>query len=219
MTIAYAAILFDLDGTILDTATDLLFALNHLRHEHHLPPWPLSMMRHLVSEGAKRMLEAALEIDANHPAYQGLHERFLTIYEAHLADTTQLFPGMENILDYLENKQIPWGIVTNKRTKQTMRLLSALRLDHRPQCVVCGDTLSTCKPDAKPVLHACQLLKQIPSECLFIGDSIHDIIAGKRAGTKTLAALYGYINQQDDPALWGADGYLVTPHDIMKWLL
>lgn len=213
------AVLFDLDGTILDTAPDLVFAINLLRKEHNLPPLPYELIRPIVSLGSKTMVKLALNIEESHPDFAKLRTYFLDLYQKHLADSmTTFFPNMENVLQYLDQNEIPWGIVTNKLTRHTQALLKSLRLDHRPACVICGDSLSTFKPDPAPILHACQLLKQRPTDCLYVGDSETDVIASKAAGTKSLVALYGYIGQEENPYAWNADGYVKDPIDIITWL-
>src|SRR5579872_7299991 len=164
-------VLFDLDGTLLDTAPDLVFALNQLRQDYSRAPISLNELRPLISLGSKPMLKYLLGIDEKHPDFKSLREKFLAIYEKHIADSTQFFPGMENILSHLDQLNMPWGIVTNKLTQHTLALLKAFGIDHRPACIICGDSLATFKPDPAPILHACQLLKQDPQTCLYIGDS------------------------------------------------
>lgn len=214
----FKGVLFDLDGTLLDTITDISFALNQLRHEFSLPPLPVASIREFVSEGSKVMLKAALNIQENHPQFNALREKFLTIYESHLADNTQFFPGMADVLSHLDEASIPWGIVTNKLTRHTMSLLAALELVERPRCVICGDTLATYKPDPAPITHACELLNIDARDCLFVGDSINDVLASKAAGSKALVALYGYIDTQINPYTWQADGYIQSPREIITWL-
>lgn len=214
----FKGVLFDLDGTLLDTITDISYALNQLRQEFSLPPLPVASIREFVSEGSKVMLKMALNIQENHPQFGSLREKFLSVYESHIADNTQFFPGMADVLAHLDNENIPWGIVTNKLTKHTMSLLAALEFTHRPRCVICGDTLATYKPDPAPILHACELLKINSQDCLFVGDSINDVLASKAAGSKALVALYGYIDGQINPYAWQADGYIQSPKEIITWL-
>jgi len=213
------AILFDLDGTLLDTAPDLIFALNQLRHERGLEEIPLEKLRPMISLGSKSMMRHILGITEDHPDFITLRERFFSHYQNHIADLTQFFPEMENVLAHLEKQNIPWGIVTNKLTKHTDQLLKTLRIHHRPACIISGDSLPKHKPDPEPVLHACRLLKIAPENCLFVGDSVIDITAGKAAGTKTLVALYGYIGAGEDPLNWQADGYIKEPIELIDWLL
>jgi N-acetyl-D-muramate 6-phosphate phosphatase len=212
------SVLFDLDGTLLDTAPDLVFTINRLREEHGLPALPLSTIRPIVSLGSKAMVKLALGIEENHPTFSELREYFLALYQDHLAMSTQFFPQVEKVLAHLDAHNIPWGIVTNKLTRHTTILLKALNLDHRPACIICGDSLPTYKPDPAPILHACELVKQEPKHCLYVGDCITDVMASKAAGTKSLVALYGYIGEEEDPYTWKADGYIQEPLDILTWL-
>lgn len=212
------AVLFDLDGTLLDTAPDLIYAVNQLRKEAQLPVLPTTALRPLVGIGSKAMIKMAFGIDEKDPEFLPLRERFLSLYQKHLADTTQFFPGIDTMLTQLESKHIPWGIVTNKLTRHTTDLLRALRIDHRPACVVCGDSLPTFKPDPAPLLYACQLLQQLPEQCIYVGDTEIDVKASKAAGITSLVALYGYIHADEDPLLWQADGYVQTPDEIMAWV-
>lgn len=212
------AVLFDLDGTLLDTAPDLVYAINRLRNEHGLSDLSLETIRPIVSHGAKAMLKLALGIDENDKNFQSIREYFLEIYQNHLADDTQLFPNIDKVLTHLEAQRIPWGIVTNKPTKPTLVLLKALDLHLRPGCVICGDSLPTNKPDPGTILHGCEKLKQAPANCLYIGDAATDVIASKAAGTLSLVALYGYINANEDPYAWQADGYIKEPLEIIHWL-
>lgn len=212
------AVLFDLDGTLLDTVPDLVYALNRLRQEYSMADLPVSAIRPMASLGSKAMIKLALGMDENHPEYKSLREYFLALYTKHLADTTNFFPQMEMVLEHLDASRIPWGIVTNKLTRHTEPLLKALQIDHRPACLVCGDSLSTFKPDPAPILHACQLLKYAPQDCLYVGDALTDVTASKAAGTKSLVALYGYIGPDEDPYTWNADGYVREPIEIIEWL-
>lgn len=211
-------ILFDLDGTLLDTAPDLVFTINCLRQEHHLPPLSLAAIRPIVSLGSKAMVKLALGIEENHPEFSRIRQHFLDLYLEHLANETNFFPHVEKVLGYLELQQIPWGIVTNKLTQHTRILLKALALDQRAACIICGDSLPTYKPDPAPILHGCELLKRDPQTCLYVGDCATDVIASKAAGTKSLVALYGYIGKEEDPYAWQADGYVEEPLEIIDWL-
>lgn len=211
-------VLFDLDGTILDTVPDLLFALNRVRAEFQLEPLPLEQIRPIANLGSKKMLKAALQVDENDARFNQLRERFIGFYEQHIADATQFFPNMERVLEYLDDEKLPWGIVTNKLTRHGTALLNALEFSHRPHCVVYGDTLKTFKPDPGPILHACDLLKLSPAQCIYVGDADTDIIASRAAGLRSLAALYGYIDKNIDPKKWLADGYINDPIEIIEWL-
>ncbi len=212
------AVLFDLDGTLLDTAPDLIFALNRLREEHDLPALDAAIIKPLAGLGSKFMIKQAFNIDDKDPAYPSLREQFLAFYQQHLVDSTQFFPQVETVLTHLDQQGIPWGIVTNKLTRHTQALLHALNLSHRPACVICGDSLATIKPDPAPILYACRLLKQDPLNCVYVGDTHSDVKASKAAGTKSLVALYGYRQADEDPYSWQADGYIQNPTEIIDWL-
>lgn len=212
------AVLFDLDGTLLDTVPDLVYALNQVRIAESLPELHTSEIRPIANLGSKAMAKRAFGIEESHPKFPSLREQFLHSYEKHLADSTRFFPNIENVLTHLDNNNIPWGIVTNKLTRHALPLLKALRMDHRPGCIVCGDTLAKGKPDPEPILHACRLLDVEPAHCIYVGDAITDVIASKAAGTKSLVALYGYIQTGDDPYTWDADGYIKEPLEILDWI-
>ena len=212
------AVLFDLDGTLLDTAADLTFALNLLRQDHALPELPAAHFRDAISFGSKALLRVALNIEETHPDFKSLRQRFFDLYQQHLTTHTTLFPQIEEVLDALDQKNMPWGIVTNKRTQHTLSLLAALHLKQRAACIICGDTLAKQKPDPLPITHACHLLAQPADSCLYVGDAITDVAASKAAGTQTLVALYGYISKAIDPYTWEADGYVHEPREILQWL-
>lgn len=211
-------VLFDLDGTLLDTAPDIGNALNEIRDAHKLPPLEQSLIRPYVGYGARAMLKFAFNVDEDHPRYTGLLDDFLHAYHAHLTKTTQLFPGMDKVLTHLEENNITWGIVTNKPSRFTFDLLKSLGLDKRSACIICGDSLSKRKPDPDQILHACELIQCSPEETLYVGDTSTDVIASKAAGTKSLVALYGYIKAEEDPHTWEADGYVNEPIRIIDWL-
>lgn len=164
------------------------------------------------------MIKFALGIEENHPKFNAIREHFLDIYQEHLADATRFFPHVERVLTHLDEQQIPWGIVTNKLTRHASVLLKTLRLDQRTPCIVCGDSLPTHKPDPAPILHGCQLLKQTPQNCIYVGDCATDVMASKAAGTFSLVALYGYIGLEEDPYGWQADGYIKEAIELIDWL-
>jgi len=212
-------VLFDLDGTMLDTAPDILYAINQVRMEYSLENLSLESLRPKLNHGSKSIVKHAFGVEHTEAEkYNLLREKFLLYYLKHLADATTFFPNMEKVLNFLDQQKIAWGIVTNKLIEHTTPLLTALQFYHRPSCIVCGDTLSTYKPDPAPILHACDLLKAKPNECLFIGDALTDVQAGKAAGTKALVALYGYIDSAENPYEWNADGYIKDPLEIIDWL-
>jgi len=211
-------ILFDLDGTLADTAPDLAYALNTLLAEHGKPSLPYESIRPVASHGAAALIELGFGIPSNEPRFAPLRERFLEIYRAHLTRGTRLFPGMAALLDALVARGLNWGIVTNKPAFLTDPLVSQLGLNGDAACVVSGDTTANRKPHPEPMLHACKLAGSKAEECLYVGDAARDIQAGRSAGMKTLVALFGYIGEQDDPTSWGADGLIHAPREILDWL-
>ncbi len=211
-------VLFDLDGTLLDTAPDLAFALNAVLVEQKREPLPFEQIRPWVSYGGMRLIKNGFQLSDDDPALEPLRQRFLTIYADHLADQTRLFPGMAEVLETLEKQGIQWGVVTNKPTWLTEPLLQQLGLTSRSVCNISGDTLPQRKPHPAPLLHACQLAQSTPEACVYVGDASRDIEAGQRAGMRTLVALYGYIEAQEKPAQWGATGMLQKPLDLLSWI-
>ncbi len=211
-------ILFDLDGTLLDTAPDLAYALNQLRIEQSLAALPYEKIRPVVSHGGRALIELGFNISEADEQFESLRQRLLDIYKDNIAINTTLFPGMQDVLEHIESHQMLWGVVTNKPSWLTEPLLKALNLMARSACVVSGDTLSKRKPHPEPMLYACQLSNSKVAECLYVGDAQRDIEAGKQAGMHTLAALYGYIGEDDDVRQWGADAIIDKPEDIISWL-
>jgi phosphoglycolate phosphatase len=210
------AVLFDLDGTLADTAPDLVNALQRLREELGLAPISDRPVRQAVRDGAAAIVRAGLP---EFPDMQsGLLDRYLAFYRERVADLTELYPGTAELLGRLENARIPWGIVTNKPTWLARPLLDALVLRRRASVVVCGDTLPQRKPDPAPVLYACRILKAKPRRTWFIGDDLRDIQAGKSAGALTVLATYGYLRSEDRPEEWGADRKISSINDLIDQL-
>lgn len=218
MTVSVTNVFFDLDGTLADTAPDLANTLNQLLQECGKPPMPYNVIRPTVSHGGLYMLQKAFELDENDSELPELRKRFLEIYRSCLANETTLFPGMVELLNELESRAITWGIVTNKSKQLTHPLIQALGLANKAACIVCGDTLEHSKPHPAPILYACKLVKCEPHQSLFIGDAKNDIVAGKNAGMRTLVANYGYIDMDETPDAWGADGMINKPEEILDWL-
>lgn len=215
----FEAVLFDLDGTLADTAPDLGGALNRLRAEENLPPLPLADLRPYASQGVRGLLHAGFGIASNHADYDQLSVRFLELYAADICAETRLFAGIAELLSSLEKAAIAWGIVTNKRERFTAPLVTALGLAGRTVCVVSGDTTAAPKPSPLPVLYACKLLGCEPSRSLFVGDDRRDIEAGKAAGTLTAAVSYGYTGDGDPVHRWNADFIVDHPTDLAKIVL
>ena len=215
---ALRTILFDLDGTLADTASDIAYALNTLLEQEGRPALPLETLRSLVSQGTKPMLCLGFDIEAHDPSFEPLRQRLLNIYRAHLTRETRLFPGMQELLTTLERRGLNWGVVTNKPAWLAEPLIAELGLAERTACVVGGDTVAQSKPHPAPMLHACNLAGSEAQQCLYVGDAANDIKAGKRAGMKTLVALFGYIPKHEQPHNWGADGMIAQPLDLLDWL-
>ncbi len=213
------AILFDLDGTLLDTAPDLGQALNKLLEEYQLPVISLEKFRPFAGHGSRGLLKLGFNIDEHDSRYVALSEKLLGYYQQLLLNTTRLFPGMDDVLIFLEKNNIPWGIVTNKPERFTHKILAGLQLTQRAKCIISGDSLKNRKPHPEPILHACKLLQKKPQHCLYIGDSESDVIASKAAGVNCLTALYGYIPAGENPKTWQADGYIQQPLDLMHWVV
>lgn len=213
-------VLFDLDGTLLDTAPDMGRALNRLLDEQGLVALAAETIRPVVSHGSIGLLRLGFGIGPDHARFEPLRQRFLALYEDDLTGSgSALFPGMERVLTTLERRGLPWGIVTNKPEYLTRPLLALLQLDARTGCVVGGDTVARRKPDPLPLLHACGLLGIAPERCLYVGDAERDVIAGRRAGMATVIARYGYLGVDDDPEGWGADAAIDDPVALLDLLL
>jgi len=212
-----AALLLDLDGTLLDTAPDMGGALNLLRAEHGLAPLPATTIRPVVSHGAMRLVALGFP-EAKGESFETLRLRFLELYAGNLAVGTRLFPGFAGVLEALEARGLPWGIVTNKPGWLTDPLLAALGLDRRAACAVSGDTVAERKPHPLPLLHAAQLLGVTAEQCVYVGDAERDIQAGRAAGMTTLVAAYGYIGADEDPREWQPHGVVSAPTELLDWL-
>jgi len=211
-------VLFDLDGTLLDTAPDLAFALNRIRDEEGLEPLPLEVIRTVVSHGGRALIQLGFDLTPDHPEFDHLRKRLLSTYRDNLARETRLFPGMESVLDIIERHGMNWGVVTNKPAFLTEPLLKELNLSHRAACIVSGDTVEHSKPHVAPMLAACEQAGSSAAECVYVGDAQRDVQAGQNAGMHTLVALFGYFTAQDEPGSWGADGLVNDPMEIVDWL-
>lgn len=211
-------ILFDLDGTLLDTAPDLADALNTVLAENQRSPLPFEDIRPVVSHGGVALIKLGFNIDSSDPAFAPLRQRLLDVYRENISRRTQPFPGIGKLLDSIEQRGLNWGIVTNKPGWLTEPLLKDLGLFDRAACVVSGDTLEERKPHPAPMLHASELANSRPEHCVYIGDAQRDIEAGNNAGMQTLVALFGYIRKDDDPYSWNASSLIEQPGDLLVWL-
>lgn len=212
------AILFDLDGTLLDTGRDMGGALNRVLEEMGRPAVDYDRIRPVVSQGTAGLFEMSLGVTSADPAYEALRGKFLDYYERDICSHTTLFAGMEDVLARLDRRELPWGVVTSKPEYLAVSLLDSLELLTRAACVVGGDTLEKRKPHPAPLLHGCALADLKPETCIYVGDAESDIVAGRRAGMKTLIASFGYLSAADRPEDWGADGIIDHPLDILEWI-
>jgi len=210
-------VLFDLDGTLVDTAPDLLASLNRTLLAFGFPTVDEALLRPYISYGALAMINQSLAHEDEQQKAQML-DYMLDSYQNNIADSSQLFAGMAEVLQFLEGKGLKWGIVTNKRERFTNPLLAALQLDSRAACAVSGDTTPYSKPHPEPLLEACRRVGVAPENCIYIGDAVHDITAGKQADMKALVALYGYLKPDDQPEHWGADALISHPAHLMHWI-
>jgi 2-phosphoglycolate phosphatase len=211
------AVLFDLDGTLIDTAPDMIACLNLLREQEGLTAMPYELVRTQVSHGSTGLLRLAFA-NVDTVRFEELRVRFLDMYAARLAQESALFDGCAEVLAALEAHDIRWGVVTNKPGWLTGPLLRALQLDRRAGCVVSGDTLPERKPHPLPLLHAAQCLHVPPAQCVYVGDAQRDIQSARAAGMPVLIASYGYLGPDDDTASWAADGDLHSPLALLAWL-
>jgi phosphoglycolate phosphatase len=211
------ALLLDLDGTLLDTAPDMGGALNRLLEEAGREPLPQSAIRPVVSHGAVRLVKLGFPA-AEGEEFERLRLRFLELYSQHLADRTQPFPGLLEVLDELERRGLPWGVVTNKPGWLTDPLMTQLGLFERAGCVVSGDTVGERKPHPLPLLHAADLIRVAPEHCVYVGDAERDIQAGRAAGMRTVIAAYGYLSADDAPERWNASGIIDHPEQLLAWM-
>lgn len=216
-------ILFDLDGTLVDTAPDFIHALNAVRATTDLSPLVLSnqssvrMVEIAVTEGIAGLVAVGLGIKADHPESPLWQKRLLQAYQQNLGLHATPFPGIEPLLHTLDQRQIPWGVVTNKESWHTNPLMERLGLAHRAACIVSGDTTPYPKPRPEPLLYACHQIGVSPTKCVYIGDAERDIIAGNAAGMTTIAALFGYIEDIALAKAWGAHHYIHHPDEILPW--
>ena len=209
------AILVDLDGTLVDTAPDLVGVLNRLLTDRHRPPVPYAIARNEVSNGALGLLRLGFPHRRSDTDLESLRLEFLKVYTRHVCVNSRLFNGLESILSKLHDKSVPWGIVTNKPHSMTTSLLEELALPYPPGCVVSGDRLPQRKPHPAPLLLGAAEIGIVAERCVYVGDARRDIDAGRAAGMATIAAAYGYIRADDDPAQWGATAVIRRPADLI----
>lgn len=212
---ALQAVIFDLDGTLLDTAPDFYSTVNALRAEEGLEALPDEQIRCVVSNGARALISMAFELEFNAPGFDRLHKRLLEIYSQQLALATRPFPGIQETLSFMAERDVPWGIVTNKPHLYTQPILAALDLQPAPAAVVCPEDVTHTKPHPEPLLLACEQMGCSPTQVLYVGDHQRDIDCGKAAGSRTVAAAYGYLDEGCDAADWQADHLIHSAHDLL----
>jgi len=214
----FSAVLFDLDGTLVDTAPDLAYALNTLLEQEGHAALPYQDIRPVASNGSAALLDLGFSIKPKYKDFPRLQKRFLQIYQDNIARETRLFDGMAEVLSALEQANITWGIITNKPAFLTDPLCEALELSQRAACIVSADTTPHPKPHPAPMLYACDVIKLQAEQCIYIGDAARDIEAGKNVNMITVAALYGYLSEHDNADDWHADFSIEHPSDILKWI-
>ncbi|MGR8930743.1 MAG: HAD family hydrolase [Gammaproteobacteria bacterium] len=210
-------VLFDLDGTLVDTAPDLIACLNQALAVKGYPSAQETEIKPLISLGALAMVKRGAA-NASETQHRQLLELMLECYENNIAAHSRFFQGISEALDIIESAGLKWGVVTNKRERYTLPLMEALNLTNRAACVISGDTTANSKPHPEPMLAACKQAKVAPENCVYIGDAEHDITAGKNANMKTLAAAYGYLKAGDRPEHWGADALIENPQQLQQWI-
>lgn len=211
-------VLFDLDGTLIDTAPDMAAALDQLCREEDQLLLPFNKVRPVVSDGSIALVKLAFGDELENERLEHLKNRYLEIYAQKVAVYSTLFDGMQNVLDHLKQQGMNWGVVTNKPGWLTLPLMEALGLAEHAACIVSGDSTENRKPHPEPMHYACELAGSHVDECMYIGDAHRDIEAGNNAGMKTLIAMYGYIKEQEDTTTWKADHSIDKPEDILKYL-
>jgi 2-phosphoglycolate phosphatase len=208
-------VLFDLDGTLVDTAPDLIAAMNQALLHHGFPQVAEARVRPLISFGAAVMLQQSV---ADSEQQAAILATMLTHYQQHILQAGGLFEGIADTLAWIENRGLKWGVVTNKAQRFTVPLMQALQLTERAACIISGDTTAHCKPHPEPMWAACEQAGVHAEQCVYIGDAQHDITAGKNARMKTLAAVYGYLTAEAHPEHWGAEALVQSPAQIQSWL-
>ena len=218
MTLRVRAVLFDLDGTLIDSAPDLAGAGNDMRAARGLPVLPLSHFRPMVGSGARGMVGRALQVQPGDADFEALRDEFLQRYETRMTRETRLFDAMQPVLDTLRREALPWGIVTNKATRFSEPLVRALGLIDEAATLVCGDTTPHAKPHPAPLLEAARRIGVDAGHCVYVGDDLRDVQAGHAAGMLTVAAAWGYLGEGEHIDEWGAHHVIESPGELLKLL-
>lgn len=212
------AVLFDLDGTLIDSAPDLGAAADKMRLDRGLPSLPPAHYRPMAGAGARGMLQVAFGMSPQHPEFETMREEFFSNYERCMTHNTYAFDGVAELLGALERRQLPWGVVTNKSQRFTNPLTQSMPLFAGAAVIVSGDTTPHAKPHPAPLLEAAKRLGVEPRNCIYVGDDERDIVAGRAAGMRTVAASYGYLGSQLDIAAWQADAEIKFPMALLHLL-
>jgi phosphoglycolate phosphatase len=218
MTACIRCVLFDLDGTLIDSAPDLAGAANAMRVARGLAELPYERLRPMVGAGARGMVGAAFSTAPGEEGFEALRDEFLQRYAEGLLQRTAVFAGMAPVLQALERTALPWGIVTNKHERFTAPVVQGLGLRERAAVVICGDTTAHAKPHPEPLLEAARRVGVAPRECVYVGDDLRDVQAGRAAGMATLAAAWGYLGAGEPGQAWGADAVIENPPALLNWL-
>ena len=211
-------VLFDLDGTLIDSAPDMGAATNRMRTARCLPALPLQNYRHRAGSGARGMLDVAFAMASDHPDYEAHKDEFFSNYDQCLTERTRAFEGVEELVRMLMKRGLQWGVVTNKSTRYTVPLARALPLFSSARTIISGDTTAHTKPHPAPLLEAAKRMAVRPAECVYVGDDERDVIAGRAAGMATVAANYGYLGVGNDTKTWGADAIIDSPLALLNFL-
>ncbi|HEY9211181.1 MAG TPA: HAD-IA family hydrolase [Methylotenera sp.] len=209
-------ILFDLDGTLVDTAHDLAYALNLQRELHGMAELALDVIRPYASHGSRGLLSVGFDLSPEHESYEAMREEYLALYDQVLTRKPILFEGVAELLATLDEMTAPWGVVTNKPRRFTQPLLENIGLLERAACVVSGDDAPRPKPYPDTLFLACEQAGVDPQRCWYVGDAERDIQAGKAAGMQTVVAMYGYLGAEDRPQEWGADIFVNAPLELLE---
>lgn len=212
------AVLFDLDGTLVDTAPDLGYALNLQRQRHGLAFLPEEVIRPYASHGSRGLLEVGFGLLPSDSNFESMRDEYLDLYTQVMTRQPILFDGMAETLLAIEQQGLQWGIVTNKPRRFTQPIVKHMGLDQRAGAVISGDDASQPKPSPQTLFLACEHMQIDPANVLYIGDAERDIQAGNAAGMKTMVAMFGYISKADKPTEWGADGYIHRPQELLAYL-